>query len=526
MSRVAAGSAPDEFAARGPAAELPSRPSRIRRLGGGFDGVLVLIVAIGAVLRFWGLGNQSLWYDEWLTTEAVSGSLADLFRHTANREGIPPPYFLVVWAWVRVFGDGETALRAVSALAGIATVPIAYAVARELGQRRTVARVAALLTAVSPMLVAYSQEARPYGLLAFLSALSLLAFARARNHGRRPDFVLWGFACAATLAVHYFAVFLVVAEALGLLALRRRQWRDLLLAGVPSVVVLASLSPFALEQYSHSPNHQWISDWPLTDRVSEASRTALVGPNPPHGRLWIPATIVVALAALTLVRRASRADRSAAALVWGIGGAAVVMPLLATLLGLDVVLSRYLIAALIPLIVAVSMGLVAPKLSWVGGVALVVFCAISLTSVVAVARHPDLQKADWHGVADVLEAGTGPRLLVMNAYSNLGDPLRYYLEGERELADGETISVDDINIVVAKTSSAPCNWFVGRACSLLFLGAALPEPLAGEFTLDALVDLDQFTVERYRAREPVPVTKAALVTPVDLPGSLVLVAGR
>jgi hypothetical protein len=234
--------------------------------------------------------------------------------------------------------------------------------------------------------------------------------------------------------------------------------------------------------------------------------------------------VVVALAALTLVRRASRADRSAAALVWCIGGAAVVMPLLATLLGLDVVLSRYLIAALVPLIVAVSISLVAPRASWIGGAGVAVLCVVSLTSVGAAARDPDLQKADWRAVADAFDAGAGSRVLVMNAYGNLAGPLRYYLADARELADGETISVDEIDVVVAEPADAPCNWFVGRVCGLLFLGAALPEPVASEFELDQRVDLDHFTVERYRADQPVPVTKPTLVPPLDLPNALVLVA--
>jgi uncharacterized membrane protein len=333
----------------------------VRARVGQLDGVLVVIVATGAVLRFWRLGAQSLWYDEWLTAGAVSGSVRQLLGHVASREGIAPSYFVLMWGWVRLFGDGEAAMRSVSALIGTATVPVAYAIARELGQRRTVARVAALLVAVNPMLVWYSQEARPYSLLAFLGGLSLLAFARARNRGRRGDFILWGAVCACAVAVHYFAAFIVVAEAIALLRLRRRPrpWRETLLACAPIAVVLAVLAPFALTQHSHSPNHQWISGFELRDRLSEAGRAALVGPSPPHDRLWIAAAVIVAIAALLTVTRAHRDERSAAALTATIAGAAVVTPLVAALIGIDVFLGRYLIASLVPLVVAVSVGLAA-----------------------------------------------------------------------------------------------------------------------------------------------------------------------
>jgi hypothetical protein len=55
------------------------------------DAVLVALVLVAAGLRLYGIGAQSLWYDEWLTTEAVGGGLGDLIRHVANREGITPP---------------------------------------------------------------------------------------------------------------------------------------------------------------------------------------------------------------------------------------------------------------------------------------------------------------------------------------------------------------------------------------------------------------------------------------------------
>jgi mannosyltransferase len=504
-------------------AEKSAARPRLEGLAGRADVVLVAIVVLGLALRLWGLTTQSFWYDEWLTTEAASGGLLDIFRHAANREGIPPTYFVLMWGWVRAYGDSELALRLVSAGFGAATVPVAYAAARELGQRRAVARVAALLVAVNPMLVWYSQEARPYSLLAFLGTLSLLAFARVRSRGRRDDFLLWGLVGAAAVAVHYFAIFLVIAEAGALLIVRRNQARRLAIACAPIAVELAVLAPFALEQHSHEPNRQWISDFPLADRASEAGRSALVGPSPLDGRLWLVSAVVVGLAAVVLIARGRSAERTAAALTAGIGGAAVVMPLLAVALGVDVFLSRYLIAALVPLTVAVAICLAARRASWVGGVAVAVLCGVSLVTVVAVARDPELQKPDWRAVADPFETGSRDRLLLLNVHGTIASPLLRYSEDARRLEEGETASVDEIDVLVAKPTSKPCNSLVGRACALVFLGAPLPQPLASEFTLESTDELDQFMLRRYRAPRPIRVTKADLVTPIDLPGALALV---
>ena len=250
------------------------------------DAVLVALVLVAAGLRLYGIGAQSLWYDEWLTTEAVAGGLGDLIRHVANREGITPTYFILTWGWVRVFGDGDVALRLLPTLAGIATVPVAYYTALAFDLRRRVARVAALLVAVNPLLVWYSQEARPYSLLALAAGLSLLTFARARPpHARQ--LVWWALAAAATVALHYFGAFVVGAEAVLLLVAWRPRWQPVVLAAVPAGVVGLALVPFAVEQHSHASNRDWIAGFALSARVQDAGRTALVGPSPPLRDLWI-----------------------------------------------------------------------------------------------------------------------------------------------------------------------------------------------------------------------------------------------
>ena len=91
--------------------------------------------------------------------------------------------------WERVFGDGEVALRSLSALFGTATIPVVYAAAtapREPAGRRWSPR---RLTAASPMLIWYSQEARPYSLLVLLAAISFLCFVHVLD-GPRPAVAL------------------------------------------------------------------------------------------------------------------------------------------------------------------------------------------------------------------------------------------------------------------------------------------------------------------------------------------------
>jgi uncharacterized membrane protein len=523
LGRVAATTTDDEASDRVRKA-LDANRFRGWALLGRLDGVLIATVAFGAGLRFWGLGAQSLWYDEWLTLEAVSGGIGDLLRHVETREGIPAPYFALLWGWARLFGEGEVALRFVSALAGTATIPVVYAVGRELVRGRAVARAAALIVTVNPMFVWYSQEARPYAALAFMGALSFLAFARAYRRGRYHDLILWALACAGALGIHYFAVFLVVAEAGALLLVRGRQRRQVLAACVPSAFVLAILAPVAIEQYSHEGNRLWISGFRLTDRQSEAVRSALVGPSVPNGRLWLVAAAVVALAALLLLAPTIGRTHGAAGLAAGIGATAVLLPVAATMFGVDVVLSRYLIASLVPLMIAVAIGLVGAASPRIGGVALILLGSVSIGAVIAVARDASLQRSEWRAVAHAVDASEGGgRLLFLNVHGAMASPLFHYLDGVRVLGDDEAFTAEEINVLSVKPSTNPCNFFVGQPCALVFLGGPLPPSVADQLTLQEQIELDQFTVNRYKPAHRLSVTKADLVLPSDLPDGIVLV---
>jgi uncharacterized membrane protein len=507
----------------GPPAE-GSRPGwrgHLRRV----DRWLLAVVALGVVLRFWGIGAQSLWYDEWLTSLAASGDVEYLRSYVTGQAGIPPTYFAVMWVWARVVGDGDAALRSFSALAGVATIPVAYATVRELGRRRAVARAAALLVAVHPALIWYSQEARPYSLLCLLGALSLWALARLWTRRGRGDLVVWAVVCALAIAVHYFAVFLVAAEVLAVLVARRPARRDLLAAGAGAGVVLVLLSPFAIRQFSRRGNHDWITDYALRNRLSHAGHGALTGPTPPTERWWLIAAAVVALAVVLLVVRGDRGERRAAGAAAGLGLGTVVLALAANLVRVDMVLERYLIVTLVLFIVAVAIALgTARAPRGVGWAGVAVLCALSLVSVVVSARDPDLQRADWRAVAEAHQVGAsgGDRLLVMNFHGYLGRPLQRYLEGERVVPPDETVTVEQIDFLVSGPSDRPCDGFIGLECTMIFLGFGPTEAVAPDLRLRERIDVGQFTIERYDTDGPLTVTGGDLVPPNDVPYSMVL----
>ncbi|MBU0490858.1 MAG: glycosyltransferase family 39 protein [Chloroflexi bacterium] len=133
-------------------------------------GLLVCILLLALGLRFYRLDAQSYWSDEGASVTLALGPLADIAPKSAA-DIHPPLYYYLLWGWVRLFGPGEFATRALSALAGTLLVALTFAVGR-----RTMGTISALvgtfLCAISPLLIHYSQETRMYELMALWGVLS------------------------------------------------------------------------------------------------------------------------------------------------------------------------------------------------------------------------------------------------------------------------------------------------------------------------------------------------------------------
>jgi mannosyltransferase len=431
------------------------------------------LTVLAAALRFATLGVQSYHHDEIVTASRV---LRDGFWHAMDAVGFsesaPPLYYALAWVWTQLTGTGEFGLRSLSALAGVATVPVAYALGAELrGRRAGIA--AAALVAVNPMLLWYSQEARGYALLAFLTALAALYFVRAlddaeedvpvlsrpygrlrtgTSEGQRRNLMLWGVASALALATHYFAIFPIALEAAWLL---RRRGREAL-AGL-WIVVLAGLALAPLAVHQMSLRHaEWIGERSLGHRLWEAGVTFVVGETGdiiarPETVLPAVVPLLACLAALLLLAmRGNRAERRAGGRMLAIAAATVAVPLGLALLsvGKDYVLARNLIPALAPLLVAVAIGATLPSARRSGAAIASVAVLYSLGFSVWASVSPALQRPDWDAVAVRLGEPEAPRAIV--TWTLGAASLRYYLSTgsfQVQPSDGFSWSVHEVDFV-------------------------------------------------------------------------------
>src|SRR6266576_3132432 len=96
---------------------------------------IATIVIVGAVLRLIFLGTRSFWADEIVSVKLATDNWGGFRFWILTREANMALYYLLLRAWVKL-GDGEAWVRLLSALAGIAVIPVLYGLARRLYSER------------------------------------------------------------------------------------------------------------------------------------------------------------------------------------------------------------------------------------------------------------------------------------------------------------------------------------------------------------------------------------------------------
>jgi hypothetical protein len=468
---------------------------------------LCTLTVLAAALRFVGLGHQGFWFDEANTAADVHFSPGKMLGLLPQNETTPPLFYCVAWVWARVFGFGEAALRALPALAGVATVPVAYAAGRKLVSPRA-GLVAAGLTACSPFLIWYSQEFRPYELLVLLSGAGLAAFAYAREQPTPRAVRAWAILSALAIADHYYAFLAVVPEAVWLLALTPRLRRVQLAVAVVGLCGLALL-PLALSQNS-TGNASWIAPIPLGPRLGQIVPDFLVGFQMPAEAVFLTLAKLIAVFALVLVAvRADAAERRGAVVAGTIAVAGLALNLVLVAGGIDDLITRNLLALWLPAALVVAAGLGARRAGWAGLAGAAALCAIGVVATIGVDTTRSLQRPDWRAVARLLgrvpAAGVGARAIFIQHYKYLL-PLSLSMPG-LHFVRAATVRVRELDVVSFTAPRVPLCWY-GAACNL---SGTRTQPYAVTGFREVSEHHEyQFTVQRYEAAQPIAVDRGVI----------------
>lgn len=269
MRRAVAGfdalAAPD--VAQGPADEV--RPAEATTIGADHDrpsgagagrpavaaALLALLLGAALALQAGELGTW-LWIDEGISVGLASHPIAEIPGLLA-RDGSPPLYYLVLHAWMAVFGTTETATHALSLVVFLVTIPVALWAGWSLFGPRVGWTLAALV-GLSPYLGQLSTETRMYALAVLLSLVASAAFLHAFCFRRRGYVWVFAASLALVLYTHNWGLWLAAAAVVALVPCarvatdRRLFLRDALVGfGAVALAYLPWL-PTLLFQASHT----------------------------------------------------------------------------------------------------------------------------------------------------------------------------------------------------------------------------------------------------------------------------------
>jgi uncharacterized membrane protein len=224
-----------------------------------YNVALLAISLLGFFLRLYHLGKESLWGDEVYSFNVASNAnVFGITKVVALYDNHPPFYYYTLHFGIKLFGTSELAVRAPSLIFGVLAIPMIYLVGRRLFNEE-VGLISALILAVSPFNVDYSQEARMFSLLVFLALLSMYFFVRFLERDSRAVSVGYVLSTALLLYTHLFGLFVPVAQNLvvvGLL-LWSRHYRCLLkhwlLLQAIVIIIFAPWIRVALYQQANTP---------------------------------------------------------------------------------------------------------------------------------------------------------------------------------------------------------------------------------------------------------------------------------
>jgi uncharacterized membrane protein len=210
--------------------------------------LLLALTALGLLLRVLRLSWQPLWWDEGYSIYFATEPLSHMVWLTAH-DIHPPLYYALLHGWLRLLGSAQPEpARAFSVLCGVLAIPALAWLARAMFPGRpAVALGAALLLAINPFHLFYSQEVRMYGqalLLALVATIAFWELLRRLDAGLPPYLPLAAYVAAGALALQtlYYLGFLLAAHQLwGWLHFRRKLSALAWMGGAAAAILLLQL---------------------------------------------------------------------------------------------------------------------------------------------------------------------------------------------------------------------------------------------------------------------------------------------
>jgi len=384
--------------------------------------LLFLLGIIGFSLRFYKLEAESFWYDEAWSVTLAKASLFEVLQ-----EKIYPLFYqILLHFWVAIFGTGESAARFFSLIFGTASVFLIFFVTKSLFSSR-IALGASLLSAISLIQIKYSQEARGYSLLTFLTLLSIFLFLRLLRSPSLKNKVFYVLFNFFLLSTHIYGFFVLIFQTIYLFLFRKEERIEGFLSLQIAVFVLfLPLVPALVKVALEVGKGFWIERPDFLSLVSTL-RTFSNG-----GTISLALFGSLALLGLLLQRRGRECCHPTTFLMLWLF-LPILFPFLFSLFFFPVYFIKYVIFTSPAYYILVAKGIDSFQRWWMK---VFLFGLLLLLSAFSLRTYyQKTEKEEWREVVSHLQGKVSPLDIILvyegHRYDDMSLPLKYYLRKEQ-----------------------------------------------------------------------------------------------
>jgi len=395
--------------------------------------ILILILATALRLLF---SNQSFWLDEGAQMIMSAKSLVfQWFGRSADFH--PPLFYFLIHFWLQL-GRSEWFLRLPSVFFGVATVYLIYLLAKKMFPHDhvqfsifhfTLPEFSALLLAIAPYHIYYSQEARMYTLLAFLATASMLFLLEKK-------WLAYILATTAMIYTHYAGFFLIFAQFVFIFLWQKKSFGQFLKSLVFAILLFLPWLPQFSKQLGAGSNLvSLLPGWRNMANLSLVKALPLTFIKFSLGRITILdkkiyglVTIILAgfygLIFFQVFKKVSLEKKFL--LNW------LLTPILMTIV-ISIFIPMYqpfrLLFTIIPFYLLLALGVLSLKEKW-QPLAIALVLLISLSGLMIYYSDVNFQRENWREATAFIESKAPEKTVVLFEFSEPFAPYQWYSRGK------------------------------------------------------------------------------------------------
>ncbi len=388
--------------------------------------ILILLLSLG--LRIISL-NQSLWLDEAImVVHAQHNSFLSYLTHYGLSDFHPPLYMAILWIWIHLFGNSEITVRLPSVMSGLLTIWFLYKLVNNFISKEA-GLLAALLLAINPLHIYYSQENRMYSLAALAAMMSFYyLFQIVKNqkgyHGYTISLLL-------LFGTDYVASLSLFSHIIIIFMLNKKIWKPYFLCIFIAGIAWCWWIPFLIQQIQIGvTTAKSLPGWSSVVGSAQLKALALtyvkffIGRiNYPDHKIYFGLFVPLGLLIAWLLQRGVK------------GGDKVMRTYLLCWIVIPIILA-WLISFIIPIysyfrllfILPAVIALLAIGIYQLDGrlrkIVICVLVIIELSCAFCYLLFPQFQREDWRGAVKFLD-GESPELVILENVDSFA-PFTYY----------------------------------------------------------------------------------------------------